>query len=126
MLGKLLFHIISGALGLFLAARYVSGVEFTGTYKSLLIIGAAIGLVNFFIKPFLKAATLPIRILTFGLFTLLINMFLVWLVADVIFSKDFEIKGLVPLFWTTIIIWALNFFFGLYSPRRRRIVEVEN
>lgn len=124
MLGKLLFHIISGALGLFLAARYVSGVEFTGTYRTLLIIGAALGLVNFFIKPFLKAATLPLRILTFGLFSLVINMFLVWLVADVLFPNDFEISGLVPLLWTTAIIWALNFFFGLYTPRKR-IIEIK-
>ena len=121
MLGKLLFHTISACLGLFLATNYVQGVEFTGTYKLLLTIGLALGLVNFFIKPFLKTVALPLRILTFGLFSLVINMFLVWLVADVLFPEEIEITGMVALFWTTIIIWALNFFFGLHSPKRKII-----
>ena len=118
MLGKLLFHIISGVLGIYLASRFVSGVEFTGPVKSLVIIGAALGLVNFFIKPILRLITLPVRILTFGLFGLVINMALVWLVADVIFSEEIEIHGLLPLLWTTLIIWVLHFFFGLISDKK--------
>lgn len=122
MLGKLLFHIISGVLGIYLASRFVPGVEFTGSYKMLLIIGAALGLINFFIKPILKAISLPIRILTLGLFSLIINMAMVWLV-EIIFPKDLDIKGLIPLFWTTVIIWFLNFFFGLYKPRKNKKVK---
>lgn len=119
MMGKILFHIISGILGLYLAARFVPGVEFMGSYKMLLLIGGILGLINFFIKPILKAISLPIRILTLGLFSLIINMAMVWLV-EILFPRDLEIKGLVPLFWTTVIIWLLNFFFGLYSQRRKK------
>ncbi len=115
---KLLFHIVSGALGLFLASRFVPGVEFTGTYKTLLIAGGILGLINFFIKPLLDKITLPLRVLTFGLFSLIINMFLVWLVADVFFPGEIEIHGLIPLFWTTLILWALNFFLGLYHSKK--------
>ncbi|MDP2910496.1 MAG: phage holin family protein [bacterium] len=111
-LGKLVFHIISGALGLFLAAKIVPGVEFYGSFSMLLIVGAAIGLVNFFIKPFLKIISLPIRILTLGIFSLIINMAMIWLV-EIIFPKELEITGLIPLFWTTLIVWALNLFFGV-------------
>ncbi len=121
--GKLLFHIISGALGLFLAAKFVSGVEFYGTFLMLLIIGGVLGLINFFLKPILKAVSLPLRILTFGLFSLVINMGLVLLI-EILFPKDLEITGLLPLFWTTVIIWALNFLFGLYVPRKKKIIKV--
>jgi len=121
MIGKLFFHIISGVLGLFLAAKFVPGVEFMGTYKMLLIIGGVLGLINFFIKPILKKATWPLRILTFGLFSLVINMGLVWLI-EILFPRDLEITGLIPLFWTTIIISLLNFFFGLYSGKRRKLI----
>jgi len=120
MMGKLLFHIISGILGLFLASKFVSGVEFTGSLKMLIIIGAALGIVNFFIKPILKVISLPIRILTLGLFSLVINMVMVWLI-EIIFPKELEIKGLIPLFWTTIIVWALNFIFGLYGPKKSTV-----
>jgi len=118
MFGKLIFHILSGILGLFLASRYVPGVEFTGTYKTLLMAGAILGIVNFFIKPVLKTVSLPLRILTFGLFSLIINMLLVWIVVDVLFPKEIEIYGLVPLFWTTLLVWVFNFFFGVRDTRR--------
>jgi putative membrane protein len=111
-IGKLLFHIISGVLGIFLAAKFVPGVEFYGSFLMLLIVGTAIGLVNFFIKPFLKIISLPIRILTLGIFSLIINMAMIWLV-EIVFPKELEITGLIPLFWTTLIVGALNLFFGL-------------
>jgi len=119
MLGKLLFHIVSGVLGLFLAAKFIKGVEFTGTVKTLLIAGAILGIANLIIRPVLNSIALPLRIITFGLFSLLINMFLVWLVADVLFPGEIEISGLIPLFWTTLIVWGLNFFFGLVSSGKK-------
>lgn len=116
-IGKLLFHIVSGILGLFLAAKFIPGVEFMGSYKMLIIIGGVLGIINFFIKPILKAISLPIRILTLGIFSLVINMAMVWLI-EILFPSELEITGLWPLFLTTIIIWALNFFFGIYSPKK--------
>jgi putative membrane protein len=124
MAGRLLFHIVSGILGLYLAQRFVPGVDFHGSIKTLFIIGVVLGLVNFLIKPVLNAIAFPLRILTLGLFSLIINMLLVWVVADIFFPRDFEINGILALFWTTLIIWVLNFFFGLYgSGRRKAIVE---
>lgn len=119
MLGKLIFHIISGILGLYLASRFVPGVEFRGPIKTLLIAGAILGFVNFFVKPILRKITLPLRILTFGLFSLLINMLLVWIVVDILFPTEIEIRGILALFWTTLIIWALNIFFGLYPYKKK-------
>ncbi len=118
MLTRLLFHILAGILGLFLAARFVPGVEFFGTVKMLLLIGSILGLINFFIKPILKTISLPLRFLTFGLFSLVINMGLVWLV-EILFPKELEITGLIPLFYTTVIIWGLNLIFGLYNNKRK-------
>lgn len=118
MLGKLLFHIVSGVLGLFLAVKFVNGVTFTGSIKTLLIAGAILGLANFLIKPALRAIALPLRIITLGLFSLLINMLLVWITTDILFPGEIEISGIIPLFWTTVIVWALNFFFGLIKSKK--------
>lgn len=117
-IGKLLFHIISGILGLFLAARFIPGVEFYGTFLMLVIVGLAIGLINFYIKPFLKVISFPIRMLTLGIFSLVINMAIIWFV-EIIFPRELEITGLMPLFYTTLIISALNFFFGTYRTKKR-------
>lgn len=116
-IGKLLFHIISGILGLFLAAKFIPGVEFYGTFLMLVIIGIVIGLINFYIKPFLKIISFPIRILTLGIFSLVINMAIIWFV-EIIFPRELEITGLMPLFYTTLIIIVLNFFFGTYRTKK--------
>ncbi len=115
-IGKLLFHIISGSLGIFIAAKVVPGVQFYGNYLSLIIIGVALGIINFFIKPALKALSFPIKILTLGLSSLIINMAIIWLI-EIIFPRELEITGLIPLFWTTLIVWGLNLFFGLQDKK---------
>lgn len=104
---KLAFQLIAGAASLWLADKFVPGVEITGGIQSLLLVGAVLGLLNFFIQPLLKALTFPLRILTLGLFSIIINMAIVW-AADILFP-ELIITGLVPLFWTTIIFTILNF-----------------
>jgi len=120
MLGKILFHIISGIVGLYLSARFVPGVVFTGTIQTLILAGALLGLTNSFVRPILYAITLPLRILTLGLFTLALNMLLVWIVADILFPTELEIAGLLPLFWTTVIVSIFHIFFGLYGKGRKK------
>ena len=116
---KLPLYIISATIGLFVAVKLVPGVDFFGSYLMLIIVSVILGLANFFIKPVLIAISLPIRILTLGLFGLIINMGLVWLIADVIFADVLEISGIIPLFWTTAIIWLLSFFLGLHNYKKR-------
>lgn len=114
---RLIVQIIAGILGLWLATEFVPGVEFVGPIQTLLLAGLILGLVNFFLKPILNLITLPLRIITLGLFGLVINMAMIWLV-DVIFP-ELIILGIIPLFWTTIIIWGLNLFLGFYWPTKK-------
>jgi putative membrane protein len=118
---KLIFQIIAGILSFWLAVKFVPGVEFTGEIKYLFFAGAVLGLINFFIKPILKMITLPLRALTFGLFGFIINMVIVWIV-DILFP-ELIIQGLIPLFWTTLIVWGVSFFLGLYTPKRKVVVD---
>jgi len=124
-MNSLILQIIAGILGIFLATKFVPGVsleilpgqsslfgiEFTASWQILLLIGFALGLINFFIKPILKMITLPLRILTFGLFSLVINVGIIWTV-DILFP-ELVISGIIPLFWTTVIIWGVSLLLGL-------------
>lgn len=103
---KLVLQVIVAILGIWLATELVSGVEFTGSLKILFYAGLILGFINFFIKPILNLVTLPLRIITFGLFSLVINMGIVWLI-EIVFPQ-LEISGIYPLFWTTVLIWALS------------------
>ncbi len=120
-MSKLFFQIIAGILSIWLAVKFVPGVEFVGEIKYLIIAGAILGLINFFIKPILNLLTMPLRILTLGLFSLIINMALVW-VIDIVFP-ELIISGLIPLFWTTLIVWGVSFFLGLYTPKSKVMVQ---
>ena len=106
MFKTLILQILAGILGLYLATKFVSGVEFTGTIQSLLLAGLILGLVNFSIKPVVKLISWPLRVLTFGLFSIVINMAMV-LIVDILFL-ELIIPGLLPLFWTTVIVWGLS------------------
>ncbi len=118
---KLLLTIISGILGIWLADKFVAGVDFTGNWKALLLTGLVLGLINFFIKPILKLTTLPIRFLTLGPFGFLINLFptigIIW-AMDIIF-KELVIEGIVPLLWTTLIVWGLGILLPLFFPKKK-------
>lgn len=119
---RLLLHIIAGGLALWLADKYISGVEFNGPFfiiptnqekireffRSLIFVGAFLGFLTFFIKPILALISLPLRIITFGLFSLIINLSLVWL-THIIFP-ELVIPNLFSLAWITLIVSVTNIF----------------
>lgn len=117
-MARLIFHVIIGVLSFWLAIKFVSGVMFTGGTKELLLAGCVLGLINFFIRPLLNLITLPLRILTLGLFGLVINMGIIWVVD--FFFPELIISGIIPLFWTTLIIWVLYCFLGFYTRKKKR------
>ncbi len=78
------------AVGLWIITLVVPGVRAT-TVGGLLWTALVLGLVNAFIRPILWLLTLPLTILTFGLFALVVNAFTLWLSAAMV--KNFEIDG---------------------------------
>lgn len=93
---RILFLWIINALAVLLAAYLVPGIHVTGFYAALLV-ALVLGLVNLVFRPLLVILTLPINILSLGLFTFIINGFLFWFVSTII--KGFEVRG----FWAAVI-----------------------
>lgn len=101
----LLLRWIASALTLLLIAYLVPGFIVTGFYAAL-IAALVLGLVNALVRPILLVLTLPINILTLGLFTLVVNALMLWLVSSVV--KGFEISGFAPAFWGALILWLMG------------------
>jgi len=95
-MGILINWIIS-ALAILAAAYILPGVHVT-SFVAALVAAVVLGIINAFIKPVLLILTLPITILTLGLFTLVINAFVIILAAN-----------LVPGFSVDSFWWALIF-----------------
>lgn len=118
---SLLGCIVAGCLGLALAVLLLPGVEIEGnlsqSIKILLLAGIVLGLVNFFIKPLINIITFPLRLITFGLFGLAINMAVVWGI-DVLLPK-LVINGILPLLETSLLVWLAD----LLAPKRKKHKE---
>ena len=88
------------ALALYLTSLVVRGIEIHGV-GALLFAAATIGILNAVVRPVLFLLTLPINILTLGLFTLVINAGMLKLASDVV--RGFEVHG----FWSALGGWLL-------------------
>ena len=119
MLGFVL-RLLIGALGLWLASELVPGIAVHGAWT---LLGAALllGIVNAVVRPLLVILTLPITVLTLGLFLLVINAATLGLVAWML--DNFTIAGFWPALLGAIVVsvtgWLASYFIG---PRGR--VEV--
>lgn len=105
------------ALGLWIASALLPGVHSTGI---LPIIGAGLllGVVNAIVRPVIVFLTIPITILTLGLFLLVINAAMVWLVSRMMngFAVDGFLWAVVTAVIVSIVSWSANAFIG---PRGR-------
>ncbi len=106
MLAKLIIYTIGSGLALYIAARFMPGVEYSGAWSVLTFAGFCIALLNLAIAPILKILSLPLRILTLNLFSLVIDMSMIWL-ADIL-VLELHIQGIWPLMATTLIIMIIN------------------
>jgi len=93
----LLVNLIVSALAVIISAYILPGVKVDG-FLTAIVVAVILGAVNMFIRPILLLLTLPLNILTLGLFTFVINAFLILLVSS-----------LVPGFKVSGFLWALIF-----------------
>jgi putative membrane protein len=92
----LLFRWFISALAFLVLAQLVPGISVQG-FGTALLLAFVWGMVGITVKPVLLLLTLPLNLLTFGVFTFLINGFLLWLLGGMI--KGFEVEG----FWVAVV-----------------------
>lgn len=106
---RILLVWLLNALALVVVAYVVPGIA-VASFTSALIAALILGLVNAVIRPVLVVLTLPVTILTLGLFIFVINALLFWFVGS--FVKGFEVQGflagLIGSILFSIVSWALS------------------
>ena len=90
---RLLVRAVFAALGLWLASQVVAGVAIDDT-GTLIVAALLLGVINAIVRPIVVVLTLPITILTLGLFLLVVNAAMIGLVAMLL--GGFHVDGLVP------------------------------
>ena len=105
------------ALALMAVAYLYSGVQVSGIFQAL-IAALVLGLVNALIRPILVLLTLPVTILTLGLFIFIINAFLFWFVAEIV--KGFTVSGFTGALIGSLMFSVISIFTSwLVSGKKR-------
>jgi putative membrane protein len=92
------------AVALYLTSLIVRGIEIHGVIP-LLFAAVTIGILNAIVRPIILLLTLPLTLLTLGLFTLVVNAFMLWMASKVVIG--FEVHG----FWAALGGWLVMSFF---------------
>lgn len=116
-MNRFLVRALLVALGLWVASTLISGLRFdSGAW--LLVTAILLGIINAVVKPIAVVLTLPITIITLGLFLLVLNAAMLALTAWLL--PGFQILDFWSAFWGAIIVslvsWVGSWFFG---PRGR-------
>lgn len=116
---RLVAQVALNGLAVWLAARFVPGVDYEGDVPYLLLTGVVIGLINLLVKPLVTFLSLPAIILTLGLFLLVINGAM-FLLADVVLD-GLTIEGCAPAILGGLVLTLCNWVFGaLGRPSKRK------
>ena len=108
-----ILQLLLTALAAFLAAKLTPGVSIT-SYWAAILLALVLGLLDVFVKPFLEFVSIPVTLLTLGLFLLVINAVII-LIASYLLGS-FQVSG----FWAalpysiifSIVSWVLGLIFG--------------
>ncbi|SEB12051.1 phage holin family protein [Variovorax sp. YR216] len=116
---RLLIKWLLSALALLAVAYVYSGVQVT-TYTSALLAAAVIGFLNMFMRPVLVVLTLPVTIVTLGLFLFVINALLFWAASGLL--PGFHVDGFIAALIGSLLYSILGLIIesalgGLFSER---------
>lgn len=127
---RLIVHLLINAVALWAAASLAPGIGFgdePGSAMVVTVLGVALifGLVNALIKPILAFVTCPFYVLSLGLFTFVVNAFMLLLTAnisqrlDLTFVVDDFGSAIVGSVIVSIVSFVLNLFFGGDSKKKK-------
>jgi putative membrane protein len=102
---SLILHLVLTATAILVVAQVVGGVQVSG-FGAALIGALILGFVNAFVRPVMILLTLPLTIVTLGLFLFVLNAFMLWLVAALV--PGFQISGFGAALLGSLLLTVLN------------------
>ena len=117
-----MIRLLINAAALWAAIRLVPGISFEGDWPSLFVVALIFGVLNAVIRPILFILTLPALILTLGLFTFVLNAFMLWLTSATsdLFGLRFFVDGFTSAFLGALIMTLVSFVLSLVvGPERK-------
>lgn len=114
----LLIKWIINSLAILIVTYIVKGIEIASPV-TVIVVAFVLGIINAFLRPLIILITLPINIVTFGIFTFFINGFLFYMVSQIV--KGFIITGFWPAFFGSILFSIISLLLSLLVKENGRI-----
>lgn len=113
---KILIRLLINAAALWVAVRLVPGVSFAGDARLLLVVALIFGVLNASLKPILIILTLPFVLVTLGLFTFVVNAFLLWTTSALsdALGLGFHVDGMFAAFLGALVVSAVSILLSLF------------
>ena len=118
-------RVVVAAFALWAATGLVDGVEVVGDTTTarvltLLAVAVVFGLVNAVVKPVVSVFSIPVIVLTLGLFYLVVNACMLWLTSAIAGALDlpFSVNGFGAAFWGALVVSIVSWVLGLLLPDR--------
>jgi putative membrane protein len=109
-------------IAIMVAVKVVPGIVYSGGWWGILLVGVIFGLVNTYIRPLIQIFTLPILVLTLGLFTFIINAIMLgitsWLSEQ--FSLGFSVAGFKSAFFGALIVSLVSMLLTCIMPGEKK------
>ncbi len=102
---KLILKWLALSIAVIAAAYIVPGISVISPLTALWV-GLVLGLINTFIKPVLKILTLPVNIITLGVFGIILNALLFWLASAIV--SGFVVAGFMPALLGSIVVAVIT------------------
>lgn len=104
---KLILKVLVTAAALLVAAYAIPGIAVASVYTAI-VAAVILGLLHLIVKPVLFILTLPINILTLGLFSFVLNALLFWFAAS--FVEGFSVAGFIPALLGSLLVAVISSF----------------
>ncbi len=127
----LIWRILINAAALWAATRLVAGISFDGDWRLLFAVALIFGVINISVRPLLKLLTLPILVITLGLFIFVLNALMLWLTGAVSDALDlgFHVDGFQAAFVGALVVTVVSFVLSIFvrsgTAHRRRSKDDE-
>lgn len=118
MIRRFLLTWLANFVGLFLASIFFSGIGAEGV-RVIVIASLIFGIVNALIKPFLVLLSLPAIVITFGLFSLVINALMLYITSAI--YKPFEVNSIWAALATVIVVWLANYVMNYIIEEKEEV-----
>lgn len=114
---NLIIRILLTAVAVVLLAKFLPGVEVAGFYGAI-IVAIVLALLNAILKPILIILTLPITVVTLGLFLLVINAFIILLASE--FLDGFAVSGFwIALLFSLLLSFLQSILFSILNEDKK-------